>query len=133
MLLLLVRIIKHSPSHKSPGPDGLSYSYYKTFLPSQTQYLLKLFASLSKGTVPYSQFLHAFISVILKPGKNNYCPVALLNSDHNIFTKILADKLTHMLPNLINKDQVGFVPTRYAGDNTRHVIDLLNKTQRSYP
>lgn len=116
----------------------MQYSYYKTFLPILSPHLISLFSSLFKGTLPHPQFLHAHISVIPKPGKDpplpdNYRPIALLNSDYKIFTKILANRLSHLIPRLIHKDQVGFVTARHAGDNTRRtidLIDLLNKTTR---
>lgn len=100
--------------------------------------MLNLIASLLKGTLPHSHFLHAFIIVIPKPGKDlsipdNYHPIALLNSDYNIFAKILANRLSLLLPSLIHRDQVGFVPTRHVGDNIRRtidLIDLLTKTKR---
>lgn len=76
--------------------------------------------------------------MIPKPGKDlslpdKYRPIALLNSDYKIFTKILANRLCHLMPRLIHKDQVGLVPARHAGDNTRRTIDLtdlLNKMTR---
>lgn len=65
----LADVIKLLPSHKTPAPDGLPYSYYKAFLPTLSPHMLNLFASLLKGTLPHPQFLHAHITVILKPNK----------------------------------------------------------------
>lgn len=36
----------------------------------------------------------------------------------------------NILPSLIHKDLVGFVPLRKAGDNTRKVIDLIEVANR---
>lgn len=76
----LADVVRLLPSHKAPGPDRLPYSYYKTFLPTLSPHMLNLFSSLLKGTLPHSQFLHAHITVIPKPGKDpsipdNYCPI----------------------------------------------------------
>lgn len=100
--------------------------------------MLNLFSSLLYGDIPHSQFTYSYISVIPKPGKDpsipdNYRPIALLNSDYKIFTKILSSRLSQLIPKLVNRDQVGFVPSRHAGDNTRRtidLIDLLNKFPR---
>lgn len=92
----IAEVIKALPAHKSPGPDGLLYVYYKTFSKILNPHLQSLYSSLLKGFIPHSQFLHAYITVIPKPGKDpslpdNYHPIAMLNSDYNIFTKILAN------------------------------------------
>lgn len=134
----ITEVVKQLPNHKAPGPDGFSYPYFKGFLPVLLPHMANLFSSLMSGTIPHSQFLHAFITVIPKPGKDpslpdNYRPIALLNSDYKIFTKILANRLSLLLPSLVHGDQVGFVPSRQAGDNTRRtidLIDLLTKTKK---
>lgn len=38
----LADVVRELPSHKSSGPDGLSYFYYKTFLTILSPYLLDL-------------------------------------------------------------------------------------------
>lgn len=49
----------------------------------------------------------------------------LLNADLKCFNKLLANRINNFMPSLIHKDQVGFIPFRQAGDNTRRVIDLV--------
>lgn len=124
-------MIKNISIHKSPGPDGLPFFYYKTFLDILAPHMLDLYGTIFKGKPTNSQFMHSYISVTPKPGKdrslpNNQRPIALLNSDYKIFTKILVSRLSQFLPKLVIKDQVDFVPTRHAGDNTRPTIDLID-------
>lgn len=93
---------------------------------------LELFGTLLHGDTPHSQFTHSYISsYIPKPGKDpsipdNCRPIALLNSDYKIFTKILSSTLSQFISKLVNGDQVGFVPSRHAMDNTRRTIDLFD-------
>ncbi|MEE6508668.1 hypothetical protein FKM82_022239 [Ascaphus truei] len=44
--------------------------------------------------------------------------------DIKIYSKLLDNKLSSILPRLIHRDQVGFVKDRQAADNTRRVIDV---------
>lgn len=81
--------------------------------------------------------LHSYITVLPKEGKNphdpsTHWPIALLNTDLKIFTCILANRLSTVLPNIISKDQVGFINFGRAGDNTRRAIDIIDAvwTQR---
>lgn len=46
---------------------------------------------------------------------------------------MLDNRLSLLLLSLIHKDQVGFVPTRHAGDNTRRTIDLIDLTKTKRP
>lgn len=132
----ITMVISQLPSHKSPGLDGLPYFYYKKFFSVLIPHMVALFASLMNGKISHTQLLHAFITVISKPNEDpslpdNYRPIGLLNSDYKIFTKILANRLSLLLPSLIQKDQVGFVPTRHAGDNTRRTIDLIDRLTKT--
>lgn len=65
----IAAVIKALPAHKSPGPDGLPYVYYKIFSPILNPHLQTLYTSLLKGSIPHSQFLHAHITIIPKPAK----------------------------------------------------------------
>lgn len=94
--------------------------------------LIQLYQSLPKKEIPQPQFLHPYIIVIPKPGKDpapmaNYRQITLINSNYNIFTKIQATILFSLLARLINRDKDGFVLTcSQAGDNTRQTIDLID-------
>lgn len=42
----LAQVVKELPLHKSPGPDDVTYTYYKTFLPTLAPHMLDLYISL---------------------------------------------------------------------------------------
>lgn len=127
--------VKSLPAHKAPGPGGLPYEYYKSFLPLLLPHLCKLFNAFLQDTPIRPDMQRSFITLFPKPDKDpslcaNYRPIALLNSDLKIFKKLLSIRLNVVLPSLIHKDQVGFVPLRQAGDNTTKVIDLVEVANR---
>ena len=62
-------VIKHLPKNKSPGTDGFTGEFYKTFREELMPVLLKLSNS-CRGTPPNS-FYEATISLIPKPDKHN--------------------------------------------------------------
>lgn len=120
---------------KAPGPDGYSLLYYKTFGNLLTPHFLSAYNVAGEGTIPPRDGLWAHITVIPKEGKDpllcqNYRPISLLNVDLKIFTKILSLRLSGRIPQLVHSDQVGFVPTREARDNTTKVLNLIYVAQK---
>ncbi|XP_063819155.1 LOW QUALITY PROTEIN: uncharacterized protein LOC135057187 [Pseudophryne corroboree] len=123
--------LKLQKPSKAPGPDGLPFAYYKTFECDLVPHLTSTFNKILNGELFHSETTRALITVIPKPGKDhqqvsNYRPISLLNTDLKLFAKILALRLNPLLPSLIHPDQVGFVPTRQALDNTRRTINLIH-------
>lgn len=114
--------IKGLKSGKSPGPDGFTSTYYKTFQDILVAPLTRALNSLSSPRQVPTDFLSAHITVIHKNGKDpaecpSYSPISLLNLDLKLLSKILANRLKPLLSSLIGPDQVGFMPGREARDN----------------
>uniref|UniRef100_A0A803J9X8 Reverse transcriptase domain-containing protein n=1 Tax=Xenopus tropicalis TaxID=8364 RepID=A0A803J9X8_XENTR len=125
----VLQAIKILKNNKAPGPDGFSNNFYKKLVSSISPLLTQLFNNLSTNRSPRSELFQATITTIPKPGKDpnlvtNYRPISLLNSDIKIYAKILATRLNPLLKTLIVNDQVGFVPSRQAPDNTRKIINI---------
>lgn len=119
--------------NKALGPDGFTLQYYQSLLILLGPYMVKLFNALSEGMHPPRDTLRAHISLIPKDGKDpaacgSYRTISLLNIDLKLFTKILANRLTQHMADIILLDQVGFVPSREARDNTTKVLNLIHVT-----
>ena len=70
----------------------------------------------TEGTDPTSQFAVGWMCPIYKKKDQtkieNYRPIALLNTDYKLMTKVLATQLALHACNLLDPDQMEFVPTR---------------------
>lgn len=107
---------------KSPGPDGLTVSYYKTFSVPWSVYFLKDYNSVGEGAYLPRDTLRAYSSLIHKEGKDpTQCssnqPISLLNADLKLFAKILGSRVATEISDIVHYDQVGFIRTREAKDS----------------
>ena len=113
------------------GEDGLTVNFYITFWDLVKDFL-------------YASYLHAFdtgflsitqrrglIRLLPKKDKNplfvsSWRPISLLNVDYKILTKLFARRLSKFLPNLVHKDQKGFIAGRSIHENLLDIQALLS-------
>ncbi len=119
---------------KSPGNDGLTVMFYKTFWNIFGNLVVNsLNYAYNKGELSNSQ-KQGVITLILKNSKDkrkveNYRPITLLNVDFKIGSKVIAERIAKVVPELISCHQSAFVEGRYIGDAVRTVADVLHYTR----
>jgi hypothetical protein len=126
----LAAVVRKLPLRKSPGPDGLPYEWYRTYLPFLTPLLLELYNGILTGNDPPASWFTTTLTLLPKPDRDhsqmrNWRPITLANCDAKIFSKILANRLAMVLPRLLNPDQAGFVKGRSASDVALHLKTVL--------
>lgn len=130
-LMELLQAIKSLKSGKSPGPDGFTAIYYKTFSHLLAKPILQALNSLSTPQNLPPTFNTAHITVLPKPGKDpnicsSYRPISLLNLDMKLLSKIIATRIGKFLPDIVGPDQAGFMPEREAPDNVVKVMNFIH-------
>ena len=128
-LVELFKALKLMPNNKSPGEDGIPIELYKVYFNIIGQDMLEVFQyGLERQELAYSQYL-AVITLLYKKGTRedirNWRPISLLNTDYKILSKVLAERLKKVLPEIINSDQRGGVKGRLIGENIRLIEDIL--------
>lgn len=100
---------------KAPGDDGLPAMVWKQTWPVVKHHVLALFQkSLEEGTLP-SQWRHAKIIPLKKPGKEDYTiakawrPISLLATLGKLLESVIAERISHAV------ETHGLLPTNHFG------------------
>lgn len=122
--------IKSFPNGKSAGPDGYGIELYKKYPGQFAPLLLRMLNHSFEAQKFPNSLYEANISLLLKEGRDemdltSFRPIALLNTDVKIFTKILANRLNNYITTIIHADQTGFIPGRFSFFNVRRLMNIL--------
>ena len=106
---------------KTPGPDGMSAIFYKKFWDIiGDQIVMEVLGVLNGGPVP-SEWNETTIVLIPKVNRpeqvKDLRPISLCNVLYKIVSKVLANRLKQILPEVISPAQSAFVPGRLISDN----------------
>ena len=119
---------------KALGPDDMSplfYQHYWNLIGDDISNTVLHY--LNSGTLP-EHLNHTFITLI--PKKRNpefayeFRPISLCNVLYKIFSKVLANRLKKILPNIITENQSAFTKSRLISDNILVAFESLHSMQR---
>ena len=129
----LEKAISKLQKGRSPGPDGVPAEFYQHFW-SKIKYLYLDFLNQVKiSCFPTSKNTSITTLIYKEKGESyllaNYRPIALMNVDVKILTKLLSMRLLLVLPSIIHESQTAVYGRRI--DNNIHLvrdlIDLANQ------
>ncbi|GJU31914.1 RNA-directed DNA polymerase, eukaryota [Tanacetum coccineum] len=108
-------------SHKSPGPEGFTFEFYRRFWKVIEKYVVEAVTFfLCNGSFPKGGN-SSFIALIPKKSDANmvkdFRPISLIGSLYKIIAKILANRLVTVLGDIVNKVQSAFVADRQILDD----------------
>ena len=116
---------------KSPGIDGIPIEFYKEFFDLLKKDLQDIcnYVLFEQKITPKT-WNQAIISLIPKQTEKlnslKYCrPISLLCTDYKILTKILANRLKQILPDIISQEQNCSIPQRTIFNNLFLIRDLI--------
>ena len=144
--------IRAAQTRKASGLDGIPYELWKALLAvhkkmknSDKAYfnclelLTIVFNDIEEhGFMEGSTFAEGWMCPIYKKKDRreigNYRPITLLNTDYKIYTKILAIRLSRVVPSIVHINQAGFIPKRHIENQTqtcRIMVDYCEATEEN--
>nr|XP_014353509.1 PREDICTED: uncharacterized protein LOC102357489 [Latimeria chalumnae] len=120
-------IISQLANGKSPGPDGLTGEFYKSFKDKLVPHLMIVYNDiLSTGILPNS-LMEALLLLLYKKGDKqdlkNYRLIMMLNVDYKILVKILQNRLQKLVYDFLNPVQKCSI----TGKSMAHSLGLLRE------
>ena len=126
-----------SMANKAPGEDGLTATFFKTFIESWTKLLCSVFNCFLDGTTIPKRWTRAIIITLKKSSGeatslNHRRPISLLNVIWKLFTKSITIRLAKVIGDLVHHDQKGFIGHRSIFENIHDLKEIIkiNKNKR---
>ncbi|XP_042974784.1 uncharacterized protein LOC122306423 [Carya illinoinensis] len=122
--------LKQMHPSKAPGPNGMSPLFFQKYWGViGNSITTALLSALNSGMFPKG-LNHTFITLIPKkvsPSKvADFRPISLCNVLYKILSKVIANRLKRILPDVISDSQSAFVPGRQISDNVLIAYELLH-------
>ncbi|GKB20293.1 RNA-directed DNA polymerase, eukaryota [Tanacetum coccineum] len=116
--------------NKSPGPDGFSFEFFRKFWDTVGSDFCEAVEWFFKHSSFFRGCNSSFIALIPKNQDpkfvNDYRPISLIGSLYKVVTKILANRLSSVIPGLISDVQTAFLPNRQILDGPFIINELLS-------
>lgn len=116
-------------SNASPGPDGFGPLFFKITWSVAANDIHSLFHSFYDNTTEIERLNRSYLVLLSKKDNarraQDFRPIALQNTIVKGLSKVLTNRLQHLIPPLISADQTGFVLSRCIADSFAYAVDLL--------
>eukprot|EP00253_Pinus_taeda_P023602 PITA_23602 len=117
---------------KAPGPDGFTARFLQSCWPIIEKDLIKMIRKSQNSQKIGGSTNSAFLALIPKEkGASNFSrfqPISLCNIGYNLITKVIANRLKHILPKIIPENQGGFIQGRQIADNFTLVQEAIHSS-----
>ncbi|XP_062028650.1 uncharacterized protein LOC133744575 [Rosa rugosa] len=122
--------LKHMAAQKSPGFDGMSALFFKTYWPIVGDSVCAFCLGVLNDGRAIEDFNHTLISLIPKclSPKNvtEFRPISLCSIIYKLISKTVANRLKKHLPDIISCTQSAFVPGRNIQDNVIAAFETVH-------
>lgn len=122
--------LKSMKNNKTPGIDGFPADFYKVFWSKLKFFVLNAINESYNEKAMSISMRQCVISCLPKENKprellKNWRPISLLNVTYKLASSCIASRLKSTLNKIISQTQSGFLTSRYIGETSRLVYDLM--------
>ncbi|XP_062021223.1 uncharacterized protein LOC133737733 [Rosa rugosa] len=126
--------LKDMNPSKSPGSDGMPARFFQKFWNIIGNDVVDVCLRFLNGDGSIAEFNHSLIALIPKvqnPKKvTEYRPISLCNVVYKLVSKVLANRLKSVLPEVIAENQSAFMSQRLIHDNIIAAFEIIHCLKR---
>ena len=119
---------------KAPRPNGMPPFFYQHYWNLIGDDISNTVLHYLNSATLLEHFNHTFITLIPKRKNpifaSEFRPISLCNVLYKIFSKVLANRLKKILPNIITENQSAFTKSRLISDNILVAFESLHSMQK---
>lgn len=126
-------VVSNLASNKACGSDGLPNEFLKEFWPSLKGNIMKIVHDFAESRLDLTEVNRANVIFIPKNDSatrtKDFRPISIINLIPKLISKLLANRLAKVLPDLISMEQTAFMRGRYIAENllsTRETLQYLS-------
>ena len=125
----LAKAVQKLQKNKTPGPDGIPAEFYQAYWHILDDHYLEYINAVAESTFPKK--VNTSITTLFYKNRGDislldyYRPIALMNVDVKITTKLLSIRLNKVLPTIIHESQTA-VYGRQIGNSVHLVRDIID-------
>ncbi|KAJ9566035.1 hypothetical protein OSB04_002001 [Centaurea solstitialis] len=116
---------------KSPGPDGYTFEFLKSFWSVIKSDLLKAIHHFELNAYIDPGCNSSFISLIPKMTFAEYRPISLIGCFYKVVAKILSNRLKNVIDSIIGREQTAFIKNRNILDGPLIISEIISWAKAS--
>jgi len=125
--------VKSMPNDKAPRPDGFTINFYKACWPTIKTEIWEVVEDSRRYVTILKSLNSTFLALVPKEEDANtpekFRPIALCHVIYKIISKVIANRLKPILPNLISEEQSGYLEGRQILDNILLAQEMVHTLQ----
>jgi hypothetical protein len=126
----VVDVINQMHPLKAPGPDGLPALFFQKFWNIIAEDVLSYVLGILNNGIPPDDINQTFLALIPKNKQpsipKDFRPISLCNVIMKIVTKVIANRIKPILPEIIDEEQSTFVHGRLITDNALVAMECFH-------